>query len=233
MSLEIPIPHLDEFLPLTDFAFGLAHLCIQKYNPLEWAKYISRYHGCVLDNSMYEMEDKPLSIKELVFAAQECQPSMTVAPDWMNDHERTVASFRELQKAIPGHDLAGVVQGEDLDDRIECFLNLQKYGCAMICFPFRTPRSATIRALASRNLLRYAERYHLLGLENVDELDIDKVFIGAWSYDTGKPFKGVRLDTVSSIRGLGRLDIQRHLDVPEVHMALWNVAYLRKMEETR
>ena len=42
LSLEIPLPHIKEFLPLTDFPFGLAHLVLK--NPA----YRKLMQGCLL-----------------------------------------------------------------------------------------------------------------------------------------------------------------------------------------
>lgn len=230
MSLEIPLPHLEEFLPLTDFAFGLAHLCLKDRNP-QAAEYSKAYRFCLLDNSMYELGDNPLSSQELAKAAFFCDPVSVIAPDWMDDRKKTVEAVEALAKERPSGafwNIGGVVQGNTLEDRINCFYQLRDLGCRPLCFPFRTPRQDTIEALAKRNAFSYTGWYHLLGVHHMGELH-GHYGEGRWSYDTAKPFKGIRLDKVDNVRGLGRLDLHRPLTLEERALALWNIAYMRKL----
>ena len=227
MSLEIPLPNLEEFLPLTDFAFGLAHLCLPKYNK-GYVDYCRMYKGCLLDNSMYELGDEPLPIDELREAANACEARAVIAPDWMDDFERTRRAAFELAdwSTIPA--VGVVVQGKDLIERAYCFREFQKAGFRPICFPMRRPRTELISYLQGLDCLEDDNWYHLLGLHSLEELYRPPVQ-GRWSYDTAKPFKGVRLDQVKDIRGHGRLNLNKPLSVEERINALWNIAYMRKL----
>jgi len=230
MSLEIPLAHLKEFLNLTDFPFGLAHLCLSAYNP-QAAEYAKLYRGCLLDNSMYELGDQPLSITDLLTAAVICDPTSVIAPDWMGERCRTIDGVEDLIAERPkgAHwNIGGVVQGRTLEDRVNCFYQLRDLGCRPLCFPFRTPREETIFTLAKRNAFSYTGWYHLLGLHSLSELYRIRLE-GRWSYDTAKPFKGYYLDSVDDVRGLGRLDVHKPLTVEGRIAALWNIAYMRKV----
>jgi len=226
MSLEIPLFDLAEFLPLTDFPFGLAHLCLPKYHP-DYSYYRGMYKGCLLDNSMYELGDEPLSISELQEAAYACDARSVIAPDWMDNYEKTKrAAFEMMEKGI---DIIGaVVQGKDIAERVLCFQEFQKAGFRPICFPFRTPRRELIQALQALRYLNDDNWYHLLGLHDLKELQVRAA--GSWSYDTGKPFKGIRLDK-GEIRGHGHLDLHQPLSDAARTIALWNIAYMRRLSQ--
>lgn len=227
ISLEIPLPHIKEFLPLTDFPFGLAHLMDE--HPF----YAAQMEGCLLDNGMYENRDRPLSIDELLEAARLCRPTAIIAPDWMDDGARTAAAASVMLEKVRFQrvkfTIGAVVQGDSLTERLQCFSILQRLGCSPICFPFRTPRKETIRHLHERDAFEEDGWYHLLGLSAIHELTWQ--FLGRWSIDTGKPFKGVRLDDEGPIRGLGRLDLEHTLKDDEIKSALYNIAYMRKIAQ--
>ncbi len=162
LSFEIPLPHFEEFAPLEDFHFGLAQFCFDAYyEKADW--YCEVYKGCLLDNGMYEL-GSPLTCEELVEAAKRCRPVAVIAPDWMNDFHRTLSATLRLLYLSRNYawSVGGVVQGRDLDERVKCFHIMQELGCRPICFPFRTPREETIRAVASS--LHVGGWYHLLGL---------------------------------------------------------------------
>lgn len=232
LSLEIPTPHLKEFLPLTDFKFGLAQLYLDETQ----TEYHELMKGCLLDNGMYELND-PLRITELIQAAMLCKPEALIAPDWMNDMTKTLNATIQLIDAteklsmeigaLQAWTVGGVVQGRSIKDRVECFNELEKLGCSPVCFPFRTPRQETISVLYE-SLRAFSEGnwYHLLGLQAIDDLSLK--LPGRWSIDTGKPFKGFLMDR-GPIRGHGKLRLHEPLTEKACKVALWNVAYMRKV----
>ena len=225
LSLEIPLKHIPEFLPLTDFSFLLAHLVLEKAYPVN-----AYLPSILLDNSMYELKDQPLEIEQLVEAAKRCRPQSVIAPDWMNDSVRTLQAAADMKGIYPGS-VGGVVQGADPQERIECFYTLQKEGFSPICFPFRTPRNETIGALLLQGAFKSGEWYHLLGLQDLSELSWRPP--GVWSVDTAKPFKSFRLDKAQQIRGHGILDVHKKLTPHERALASWNIAYMRKLIQRR
>lgn len=220
---EIPHAHLEEFLPLCDGRFGLAHI----RDP----KYVHRMLNCeILDNGMYENNDEPLSIPALVEAHKLFQPVVIAAPDWMDEMERTLNAVQQLLIILPRTaKIAGTVQGKNIHERVKCFRELQRMRCTIICFPFRTPRTDTLQVLRAKRLLCDHEWYHYFGLQHLGELLIRTRFPGRWSYDTSKPFKGKKLDQVQDVRGLGRLDLDGELTPEERYIAAYNIAYLRRI----
>ena len=228
LSLEIPIPHIEEFLPLTDFPFLLAQHVLD-------SKYPDSLYGLnsILDNGVYEL-DAPLPDTDIIEAAKICQPISVIAPDYPDDMRATIgaaARFRgALYKAFGDEvcpEVGAVVQGKNLSERIHCATVLFAAKFAPICFPFRTPRAATLAELATQNFFREDWTYHLLGLSDLVELHWN--LPGYWSIDTSKPFKGVRLDKTESIRGHGRLDIDQKLTLIQREIACWNIAYMRRI----
>jgi len=227
LSFEIPLKHVEEYTPLEDFQFGLAqHFLLD--DPLN-KRYQELYQGCLLDNGMYELGE-PYELEELMEAAHRARPWSVIAPDWMNDMTRTVLAAVKLVDATTGkgYNVGGVVQGNSMKDRIDCFKELRKLSCRPLCFPFRTNRMDTIQILHELALLRDTDRYHLLGLQDIRELTWYNQYPGHWALDTGKPFKGFKL-TDPQIRGKGRLDFMKDMTIEEHTIALWNIAYMRRL----
>ncbi len=228
LALEIPIPHLKEFLPLTDFPFGLAQLVLRE--DYEGAStYRALYEGCLLDNGLYEL-DEPLTVPLLVKAAEIIKPVAVIAPDWMGNMKATLHATEQLvrmkEKNYYPWTVGGVVQGKNIGERLSCYMSLLSMECEPICFPFRTPRLTTMKVIHDLFGFREKNWYHLLGLADFRELKVK--YPGRWSVDTSKPFKGLYFGEMSSIRGHGKLDIHKRLTPEGVTAALWNVAYLRK-----
>lgn len=236
LSLEIPCPHIDEFLPLLDFPFGLAQLCLPSNLRVgtEFSRhkeYAEQMQGCLLDNGMYEVGE-PLKIEELLEAAAACNPIAVIAPDWKDDADRSYKAAVQLLDARPSDakwSVGAVVQGKDLTKRMACFYDMQLVGFSPICFPFRTPRQTTINTISG---FKDEGWYHLLGLNAVSELcwgHIDVIPVGRWSIDTGKPFKGFNMSRMANIRGHGKLNMHKELSEQTKYWALWNIAWMRRL----
>lgn len=223
LSFEIPLQHLEEFMPLEDFEFGLAHLFLSPKHET----YSARYQGCLLDNSMYET-GTPMTVDYLLEAAALANPCAVIAPDWMDDKNRTIQGVYDLYHARPKGSrwsVAGVVQGKNYDEQRACFLELVGFNASPICFPFRAPRDQTLRGLHKERLLKAGRWYHLLGLRDLSELTWS--YPGLWSCDTGKVFKGALLLGADGIRGKGRLDLHALLSLTSRRIAHHNIAFLR------
>jgi len=182
--------------------------------------------GCLLDNGMYELGE-PLGVEQLVLAAELVSATAVIAPDWADDKARTEQAAGWLMKGSKGcpWTVGALVQGKNLEERMNCFYELRAMKCSPIGFPFRSPREETIKQLHNEGMLEVGKWYHLFGLRHVRELDWK--LPGRWTLDTGKPFKGFRMDK-EAIRGHGRLDLLKELTPDEVRIALWNVAWMRK-----
>ena len=228
LTLEIPIPHLEYFLPLTDFPFGLAQLVLDDgYKGAQ--AYRALYEGCLLDNGLYELGE-PLPLKDLVKAAEIVKPVAVIAPDWMGNMTKTLHVTEQLvkikEKGNYPWSVGGVVQGRNIGERLSCYMALLSLGCEPVCFPFRTPRLTTIEVVHHIFGFRKDKWYHLLGLSDFRELKLKHE--GRWSVDTSKPFKGLYFGEMTGIRGHGKLDVHKKLPFGSIAAALWNIAYLRK-----
>lgn len=222
LSFEVPFPHIKEILPLEDFQFLLAQ------HIEEYAGHGIDFRKAILDNGMYELGE-PLSVWELAPIAVSIRPASVIAPDWMDDASKTLLASRRLKDLLKGSgiNVGGVVQGRSFADRLDCCTTMAAEGFSPICFPFRTPRAATIQGLYLRGHLNRVKWYHLLGLQHLSELQWR--YPGRWSLDTGKPFKGYRFDKAGNIRGHGRLVLEKKLTCTQMRTALWNIAYMRRL----
>lgn len=229
MTFEIPTRHLEEFCPLADFQFGLAHLFLKATFPGS-EEYLKLYQGCLLDNSMYEL-GAPLSIEALLNAASIAKPIAIIAPDWMDDYRKTIDAAFALWDARPlgaKWTVGIVVQGKDYYERKACFLDARINKCSPICFPFRSPRDETISRLAREGHLHTNHWYHLLGLRDWNELMWS--YPGLWSIDTSKPFKGYRI-TDHACRGQGQVKLHDEMSFTARRLAGWNIALMRQLTQ--
>ncbi len=237
LMLEIPTPHIQEFLPLTDIPFGLAQLFLKDDYPGA-EDYHKMYQGCLLDNGMYEL-DESLTVDQIIVAARVCNPVALIAPDWMDEIDKTLAACHEmLSKTADATSIAegklpftptvgGVVQGRNLDERLACLQLMTDADLEPICFPFRTPRDTTIAHAIIKDMLKPERWYHLLGLQDLAELRWYNL-PGMWSIDTGKPFKNFDMSKLE-IRGHGKLSLHGELGIPQRFRAHANIAYMRAL----
>lgn len=228
LSFEIPTKHIQEFTPLEDFQFGLAHLFLKPDFPGA-EEYTKLYRGCLLDNSMYEL-GASMSIEALVQAAETASPVAVIAPDWVDDIASTLSGMEQLLNVRPKNavwSVGGVVHGKDYAERKFCYVEMMRHKLSPICFPFRSPREETIPHLHRDNRLKESQWYHLLGLRNLKELGWDPP--GLWSLDTGKPFKSFLLNEEKEIRGHGTIKLHDELGIYARRVALWNIAYMRHL----
>lgn len=229
LTFEIPTRHLEEFVPLEDFEFGLAHLFLKQDYP-GWEEYNKLYQGCLLDNSMYEL-GHPLPIEELLKAAALAKPMAVIAPDWTDKYKETLYATHELYQARPKDarwSVGVVIQGKDYEERKKFFLEMRQLKCSPICFPFRSPRDETIKRLAREGHIHANHWYHLIGLRDWNELGLD--YPGLWSCDTSKPFKGYKV-TDKECRGQGQIKMHDEMSFTARRLAGWNVSYMRRLAQ--
>jgi len=175
---------------------------------------------------MYELGE-PLGVEQLVLAAELVSATAVIAPDWEGDKDRTEQAAGWLMKGSKGcpWTVGALVQGKNLEERMDCYYELRALKCRPIGFPFRSPRHEVIQALDREGMFDESGWYHLFGLRDNSELVWR--YPGRWSVDTGKPFKGFLMDR-GPIRGRGRLDLHKELSRATRTAALWNIAWMRK-----
>lgn len=234
MSLEIPIRLLDDILPRTDLGFALAHMILKDEH------YASMYRDTkhILDNSMYELNE-PLGLDELLEAVDTSEPEAVIGPDWEGDQLRTSETSTMLQQRLAkppggGHSINTgiVIHGADKLSARDFFHYAQARRFRPICFPFRMRhmRHHLIYYLEQQLDFKKDEWYHLLGLNNSDELRLIKRLPGRWSFDTAKPCKPeLNLEFSTGWSGLPKLDFYREYSQVEIEQVITNIEYLKSI----
>lgn len=239
---EFPIKHLSEFSTLTDGDFALAHLVLEdKIYAQFYTDQAKRGRYVVLDNSMHELP-APLSVGEILEAADRIKPSFVIPPDKLGDVKFTYDQFDLFRKENlrHGHRLAAVLCGSNGAERSMFFQNVRPY-IDMICFPFREPRYDWFLELTASipKHVTWPPFIHLLGVNTLEELLVWNNFLDTinWprdrrSVDTNKMvkwgLKNKRLSTLESLRGAGPLDFNSKMDPSQMVDTLYNIAYIRK-----
>ena len=192
LALEIPTPHLGEFMPWTDLGFALAQEVLSDKEYMDF--YRSPGPDVILDNGMLET-GRSLTLLELWDAVELIKPTVLIAPDAKDEmgygtgmYEDTVCSMRN-----PNTSIGFVVQGRTLGQRVWSLHYAIVNYLNPICLPYRTDRELTWRTFDELypNLLAENLWIHLLGLRNFKEL----AFWRQWSQynrvslDTGKVFE--------------------------------------------
>jgi hypothetical protein len=171
--MEIPINHLKDFVPFTDFDFCLAHLVLQ--NEL-YAKFYSgqRQKGreVWLDNSLIEL-GYPMEKKEMLYAAQICCATHIIPPDWPEEPERTMETAVEWKKGL-SYKIIGVVHGNfETQKKV---LDEYRKNNILPSLPFRGNRVWVTPSIGS---------FHFLGMNSLREIHISQPS----SIDTKLPLK--------------------------------------------
>lgn len=241
LTMEIPTKHLEELSPLCDGDFALAHLVLQDEHYAEfYASQSKKGRLVVLDNSMHELKN-PLSVPEILSAAERIRPSFVVAPDKLGDPKFTYDQFQLMvsENRKHGFRLAVVLCGTNTAERSQFFMDTRQYA-DMLCLPFREPRldwlSELLRAVPKH--VAWPPFIHLLGVNELIEIPLinNLLDVAGWprdrrSVDTAKPWKwalkGKRLSDLDSVRGAGMWDHTKELGVDAKSRAFYNIAYLR------
>jgi queuine/archaeosine tRNA-ribosyltransferase len=233
LSFEIPIRYLEELSVYTDFDFALAHLINKNSTYLNfYKKQVEKGRFVILDNSAFELP-QPIRGSELVRITKLLNPSVVIAPDFLNDVESTlkeVKSFIELvQKENLKVKIGGVVQGRNFDEWLRCYKEYENLPIDLICIPFDVPfnvnnikvgspthqwmlnRMHLIKKLLKENLL-IKKPHHLLGASNPIEIIGYGNFPIEISMDTSSPIvHGLNLIRFNE-KGLPEEKIKNKLD---------------------
>lgn len=179
--------HLDAW---SEYGFALAHLVLTQ--PRYAAYYRLHHSGHVfLDNSFYERQE-PLSVNQILEAAELIRPNIIQAPDWIGDADLTIAATVEMAERLPIHKLyAAAITGQTAEEMIYCYMRLRKIQPApyVYCLPFKCPRVDFLKTL--REIPIGDTRWHLFGFHNATELKecgqrFDDLGIHALTWDTAK-----------------------------------------------
>lgn len=137
LAIEIPIRHLHQFTPLTDFDFVLAHLVNENTTYRNfYADQRLKGREVWLDNSLIEL-GYPLSKTEMLNAALLCNATHIIPPDWPEDPDKTCKTAIEMKGK--GYKIIGVIHGRYDTQRM--ILHEYKQNDIIPSLPFRGDRS--------------------------------------------------------------------------------------------
>ena len=241
LAMEIPQVLYEELAPLCDFDFCLAQevLASEKYSELYTQ--VGKNHGLsrevIMDNGFHEL-GRPLSVPELVDAAERINPNYVIAPDMIDDLPWTYEAWKKCAKAFEKSEtqvLPVLTSAPELDQK-SFLLNVEG---PILCLPYRRPRLSWVQFHID-TIVKKWDRIHLLGVNEPAELE-EFVHISGQtglriSVDTSKPVKwgllGNQLDCLTSWRKAPILsaDIASVESVTPFQKSCiyWNVAYLRR-----
>lgn len=216
LSFQVPVKYMEALHSEMDFHFALAHLVLRDSS---YAAYFrSHVKFVLLDNGVHELGE-PLSMRELLDAAELCNADAIIPPDWHGDGHKTRWHFRRTVAIFRPGFLWPVVQAATQEEVHECAQEYDLYGVPFICFPYRLLRKGLRPCPTTK------AKWHLLSYDRVEQLpSLAEV---ATSMDTGKPIRlaqhGLPFGDVPE--GLPKLDMYGELDV---ELARANIRELRK-----
>lgn len=234
LAVEAPAFLLPTLAVHTDYDFAIAHRVLEDADYAAYFRYREKGRECILDNSFHELR-KPISVTDLLAAAEVINPTYIVSPDVMGDLNTTIANYEELQRYKHGYRVAAALVGETPEEREACIDAVK--GADMICLPFDAPRYLWFLEQFPHRW--YWKRVHLFGVSERIELPVWRVFASTLtlSIDTGKPVKFGLLGSQLAERRTWRkasLSSTRLLELTEatpeqIDLAVVNTLYLRTL----
>jgi hypothetical protein len=201
LAIECHPSFMESLLPLTDFDFVLAHLCIPGGAYLDY--YLqSRAQNpdrlLILDNGTNELGE-PQSIREMDEVACILGPDFIIPPDWIGQSDKSWSCLQEAERVWGKRKILPVVQGECLSAVSMYARGLWYKGYETLAIPYDTfvDRSSHLDYLAGCRLMTIAYilsqipmvKIHLLGLNTFAELQCYATTVPqVESIDTGSPF---------------------------------------------
>lgn len=186
ISAHFPINNLRRGLSYVDFPFILA----QFWNRKAYRDTLSRYQNtfAIVDNGVHE-RGEPLSPDRVADILDTGGAWKGILPDFLH---KPIATWKAIIKAIQlrGLDLRhwGVVLHGSNPAHVRFQHDLAiALDTGLICFPFKAPRHLYLDTSVIR--FGYEQRYHLMGLSEMDTLEKYSTLPGKWSIDTTKIWK--------------------------------------------
>lgn len=179
---------LESSLGFNDYDYCLVHL-LKKYPEYKhfYQKACKDKRIVFLDNSCYEL-GASVSADELMYGVREIHPTHVIAPDYLDDLDRTVRMSERFAMMLENSrytgDIIAVVQGKTYDEYVQCY----KYYVASgrydwIAFPFDIKclheeaeklaktktqvfaysRNILLKKMVEDEIIDYSFPHHLLG----------------------------------------------------------------------
>lgn len=190
---EHPLALTREVEASTDTSFYIATICASIPEYFEHAKQDKKHK--ILDCGTFE-EGYPMDNETYITYIKAINPEEFVIPDHLFDKDKTLESAMLWLDLIKKHDLKGlpivVVQGKNLEEHVECYLELVKhFDKIAIPYDLQTPdktptqvvrtefggtlefdaggRFKLIKHLVDNDLLDRSKQYHFLGMDTTIE----------------------------------------------------------------
>jgi hypothetical protein len=246
LALECPTVLLSEIQPLGDYDFALTHLVLSDKKYAEYYTKSSRRK--ILDNSTNELLH-PVSIDDIVKAAEIVKPDFIMAQDFLGDYKSTLDSLKLTCNKLPKGRIYPIIQGSTIQEAINCLKGIVQLGFARLAVPFdiltKREDKPTLEEMAKnrrmvvhmidRSFAEYPIDYiHLLGVTTLEELKDYETFPAVETVDTGSPvlhgLSGLRFGRDKmldkSTPTMNRMpDWRERVSLADVY---WNISYLRK-----
>lgn len=132
---EAPICILDTVKKHTDYDYCLVHLLDESKEYKEYFYNLSPSRMVILDNSIFELGEA-FEGNKYEHYIHELKPSVYIAPDVLGKKEATIDNAADwVKKNIP-YSMMAVVQGQNMDELVECYVKFVSLGIRAIAIGF-------------------------------------------------------------------------------------------------
>jgi len=258
ISHEVPLQLLPVSRMFNDYDYCLVHL-LDKY-----PEYREYYSSCransrklYLDNSVFEL-GTAFDFSLFVAAVRDLQPTVAIAPDALEDCDKTISLFERFSKqSLPANTaVMGVVQGKTYEELTTCYNYMKTHADIVgISFGYSYYLANDSWDIVSTRAERYARgRYalilrwiqegifspktphHLLGCALPQEVYQYRTFDSIYSVDTSNPVVqgifGIRYDERGEIHKKNTTKLAElltlELSIDQFHDVLHNITTFRR-----
>jgi len=235
LGLDSPTGWLQYTQPFADYDYVLAEKALSDELYLEFFKRSSKPK---LINNRLMGTDTSRQLEDIV-KVWKILGGQVIAPDWGNDHLRTIDAFGLCAEEVGWDNVIGVIQSLDEADIAEC---IEIYGEKVaVGFDVGSEheddeldkvyrRIKVVRQLKGRKV-------HLLGMTQPGELLFYKSMPWVESINTGTPvmlgFKGILLENYERVKDVSSYNYM-DMDYPPFHKDIMklveeNIEYLRRL----
>lgn len=130
ISHEVPLSMLEESCSFNDYHYCLSHLNKESRQYRDFYKKMSEEGKVVYaDNGCFEL-GKPINNDWLIRETLDIRPTHVIAPDFLDNKEKTLEATIDFKKKISETDYKGniiyVVQGSTYEEFVECYNEMKK-----------------------------------------------------------------------------------------------------------
>lgn len=226
LGLDCPTSWLECIQPYADYDYVLVEKCLTDEVYLNYFKNSSREK---LLNNRLMGADMPRTLEDIV-QVWDILGGMVIAPDWGNEHIKTVMGYKEICKEIPKENIIGVVQTIDsyeVEDLLEIYGDKVAVGFDVGSEHEDGEVDKVRRRVGVVTYLKGKDKkVHLLGMTHPGELLFYKNLGYVESINTGLPvllgFKGMNLFGYKRIKDVSSYNYM-DMDNPSFDPHIYNL----------